>query len=139
MVPYGKYIKVTIKGLTSDIYSQLKTKPTIVTQVAVGEQQRGFLMVKMLRHKFYTAILKSNDPLIVSVGFHKYQTIPYFCRKDTDERLRFVKYTPKYEFCIAIFYGNFAPNGTGVVAFQTLNEEVKKFRVAATGVVIGFA
>lgn len=57
------------------------------------------------------------DPLILSIGFHKYQTIPYFCKKDEGERLRMIKYSPRYEFCLVVFYGNYVPIGTGFTSF----------------------
>lgn len=53
--------------------------------------------------------------------------------------MRFIKYTPKYDFCYAVFYGNYVPNYTGVIAFQSIQEDVKKFRVSGTGLVMGFS
>ena len=50
-----------------------------------------------------------------------------------------IKYTPKYDFCLVVFYGNYVPIGTGFTSFQSLDENLQKFRVAGTGVVIGFA
>lgn len=104
-----------------------------------GENTRGFLLVKFKRQKWYNALLKSNDPLIVSAGFHKYQTIPYFCKQDQGERLRFVKYTPKFDFCFVVLYGNYVANMTGVITFQNIAEDQRKFRVSGTGIVVGFS
>lgn len=135
----GKYLKVIIRGLRFSIYKNFAEIPLIVSQFLYGENSRGFLLVKFKRHRFYRNILKSNDPIIVSIGLHKFQTLPYFCKKDASERLRLIKYTPKYDFCLCVFYSNYLPVNMGLIAYQTLDEGMKKFRVAATGVVIGFS
>ena len=49
--------------------------------------------------------------------------------------MRFLKYTPKHDFCNAIFYGNFIQQGYGVVLTQTVRNDLKKFRIAGTGIV----
>ena len=74
----------------------------------MGENTKGFLLVKFKRQRFYNNLLKSQDPLIISAGFHLYQTIPYFARKE-EEKMRFLKYTPKWEYCTCVFYGNYLP------------------------------
>lgn len=99
----------------------------------------GFAMIRFKKHKFYTNLLKSFDPLIMSAGFHKYQTIPMLAKKDMSDRLRLIKYTPQHDFCHLIVYGPFLELNTGISIFQSMSEDTKKFRVAGTGVVIGFA
>lgn len=47
-----------------------------------------------------------------------------------------IKYTPQHDFCLAVFYGSFAPQDSGVICTQTVSSEVSKFRIAATGYVI---
>lgn len=49
--------------------------------------------------------------------------------------MRFLKYTPKHDFCQAVFYGNFVQQNSGVVFTQTVRNDLKKFRIAGTGVV----
>lgn len=135
----GKYIKLVVRGLKFGVYKHFGEKPVIVSQYTMGEETRGFLLVRFKRHRWYPSLLKTNDPLIFSIGFHKFQSLPYYCRKDDNDRLRLLKYTPRYEHCHVVFYSNYVPNNTGLVAFQSLNEEGDKFRVAATGVVLGFS
>lgn len=60
-------------------------------------------------------------------------------KKDLSDRLRLIKYTPQHDFCQMIAYGPFSELNTGVAVFQSLAEDIKKFRVAGTGVVMGFA
>ena len=139
LIEKGKYIKITIRNLKFSVYKQFSSQPIIISQTDYGEKTRGFLLVKFKRQRWYNSLLKTNDPIIFSVGFHKFQSLPYYCKKDEGERYRLIKYTPRYDFCFAIFYGNYVPNNTGLVAFQTIDEKWKKFRVAGTGVVMGFS
>lgn len=63
--------------------------------------------------------------------------------------VRFVKYTPQHDFCVAVFYGSFAPQNAGVICTQTVREDIvqffllyslffskAKFRIAATGYIM---
>jgi ribosome biogenesis protein BMS1 len=50
--------------------------------------------------------------------------------------MRFLKYTPKYDFCTAILYGNFVQQNSGIIFSQTVRNDLKKFRIAASGLVL---
>lgn len=50
--------------------------------------------------------------------------------------MRFLKYTPKYDFCSAVLYGNFVQQNSGIIFSQTVRNDLKKFRIAASGVVL---
>lgn len=58
-----------------------------------------------------------------------------FATQDQNERMRFLKYTPKHDFCNAVFYGNFVQQNSGVVLTQTVRNDLKKFRIAGTGLI----
>lgn len=122
LIAKGSYVRIELGRIPTKIFKRLSEMPVILSQLAAGESQMGFLMVKFKKHRFYRNQLKTNDPLIVSLNFHKYQTVPYFCRKDPGQRLRMLKYTPKHEFCLVVFYGNYAPAQTGLVALQTMSK-----------------
>jgi ribosome biogenesis protein BMS1 len=122
LIKKGSYVRIQLNNIPDKIFKKFKEMPVILSQVKTGETQMGYLMVKFKRHRFYRNLLKTNDPLIVSLNFNKYQTVPYFCRKDFGQRLRMLKYTPKHEFCLAVFYGNYVPAQTGVIAFQTISK-----------------
>lgn len=135
----GKYVKVIIRGLRLDTFQHFSSAPVVLSQPLRGETGRGFLLVRFKRHRWFSGLLKSVDPLTVSAGLHKFQTLPYFARRDAGERMRFQKYTPKYEFTTMVFYGNYLPTGTGVIAARDLAAQPGRFRVAGTGVVLGFS
>lgn len=78
--------------------------------------------------------MKSNDPIVVSIGWRRYQTLPIYSIADQHLRHRYLKYTPEHMHCQATFWGFAAPPGAGIVACQSLGREAKGFRVSATGV-----
>ena len=83
--------------------------------------------------------MKSRDPLIISIGWRKYQTVPVYVNEDENQRLRVVKYTPKFGACQAIIYGPTFIKNTTFVALQKYEENgqaVTHFRLCATGSVI---
>jgi ribosome biogenesis protein BMS1 len=129
----GKYVKVILKNVEES--TQIDS-PLILARVNVGEDNLGYLKVRIKRHRWYSNILKSNDPVVVSVGWRRFQTMPVFCVEDPNDRIRFIKYSPQWDYSLAILYGCFAPQGTGLCVTQTLSSDVSKFRIAATGTVL---
>lgn len=112
------------------------TIPIVLTRINLGEDSRGFLKVRFKRHRWYNNLLKSTDPLIVSSGWRRYQTIPAFSTEDENDRMRYLKYTPQHDFCYAVFYGNFSLQNSGCIFLQTIRNDLKKFRIAGSGVVL---
>lgn len=55
---------------------------------------------------------------------------------ESSERHRYLKYTPEHMHCHATIYAPIVPPNTGVIAFQTLSNAHRHFRVSATGVVL---
>ncbi|KAM3139101.1 hypothetical protein pb186bvf_008699 [Paramecium bursaria] len=129
----GTYVKIVLKNVQQ--IPQLPN-PIILARIDIGEDNLGFLKVKIKKHRWHSNILKSNDPIIMSLGWKRFQTMPVYCVQDQNDRLRFIKYTPEYDYCFAVFYGNFTPQGSGLVCTQTLSNKLSKFRLAATGVVL---
>lgn len=50
--------------------------------------------------------------------------------------MRFLKYTPHYDFCVGVFYGNFNQQNSGCIFTQTIKDDVKKFRIAGSGIIM---
>lgn len=46
--------------------------PLILCRINPAEDNFGFLKVRIKKHRWYTNILKSNDPLVFSVGWRRY-------------------------------------------------------------------
>jgi ribosome biogenesis protein BMS1 len=108
--------------------------PLLVGALGAGEGAPRLLRARLKRHRWHPRILKSNDPLVFSVGWARYQALPIYSMQDANERHRFLKYTPEHLHCGATWHGPAAPPNTGVMAFKSLSAKGAAFRVAATGV-----
>ena len=132
----GAYVRVTLREVPAEFIEHLDPRCPVVLGVhGQGEEQHGLLQVRMKRHRFFPKILKTNDQLVISMGWRRYQTLPLYYLKERNGRLRMLKYTPEYMHCLASFYGPYAPPNTGFCAFTRLTGNTMGFRVAATGVV----
>ena len=110
--------------------------PVLLTRINLGEDNLGFVKVNFRRHRWYTNLLKSNDPIIVSSGWRRYQTMITFANEDANDRLRFLKYTPHHDFCVGVFYGNFNQQNSGCIFTQSLKNDIKKFRISGSGLIM---
>ncbi|KAK4388809.1 Ribosome biogenesis protein BMS1 [Sesamum angolense] len=97
-----------------------------------------FEMVRLKRHRWHKKVLKTRDPIIVSIGWRRYQTVPIYAIEDRNGRHRMLKYTPEHMHCLAMFWGPLAPPHTGVVAVQNLSNNQASFRITATATVLEF-
>ena len=47
--------------------------------------------MRIKKHRWHRRILKSNDPLILSYGWRRFQTMPVYAMEDSNKRLRMIK------------------------------------------------
>jgi len=94
------------------------------------------LQIRMKKHRWHKKILKNRDPLIFSIGWRRFQSIPLYSMEDINGRHRLIKYTPAHMHCFATFYGPNTPPNTGILAYQTFTKNAPGFRISATGVVL---
>lgn len=104
------------------------------------EENIGYVNCKVKKHRWYKKILKTGDPLIISMGWRRFQTVPIFAKVEDNMRHRYLKYTPNHVTCSMTFWGPITPQNTGFLALQSVRhdlEEMKRigFRIAATGAV----
>ncbi|KAE9593311.1 putative ribosome biogenesis protein BMS1/TSR1 [Lupinus albus] len=135
----GTYLRLEIHDVPSEMVEYFDPyHPILVGGVGLGEENVGYMQARLKRHRWHKKVLKTRDPIIVSVGWRRYQTTPVYAIEDINGRHRMLKYTPEHMHCLAMFWGPLAPPSTGIVAVQNLSNNQATFRITATAVVVEF-
>ena len=135
--PPGSYLRIEVQNAPCEMIENFDpTYPIIIGGLLAMEERFGFVQVRLKRHRWFPQTLKSNDPLIFSLGWRRFQSVPVYSLDDHSIRMRLLKYTPEHMHCYATFYGPVALPNTGFCAFNSLISERKGFRVSATGVIL---
>ncbi|KAF6264611.1 hypothetical protein COO60DRAFT_73335 [Scenedesmus sp. NREL 46B-D3] len=136
----GSYVRLRLTGVPYELVTHWDPhRPLLVGGLGQGEQRMGVMRLRFKRHRWYPKTLKTRDPLVVSVGWRRFQSIPVYALEDHNRRLRALKYTPQHCHCLAALYGPLAPPNTGVVAIQASAAgptPPASWRIAATAVVL---
>ncbi|XP_047366647.1 ribosome biogenesis protein BMS1 homolog isoform X3 [Vespa velutina] len=133
----GMYVRVEIQTVPCEIITNLDPSyPLIIGGLLHGEENIGYVQTRIKKHRWYSRILKSKDPLIFSVGWRRFQTLPIYSKLEDNLRSRMLKYTPEHVACMAHFWGPITPQGTGVLAIQDIASREPGFRIAATGSIV---
>ncbi|KAJ3493147.1 hypothetical protein NLG97_g4919 [Lecanicillium saksenae] len=94
------------------------------------------IVVRIKRHRWHKKILKTNDPLIFSLGWRRFQSMPVYSISDSRTRNRMLKYTPEHMHCFGTIYAPLIAPNSGFVCFNSMASGGAGFRVAATGTVL---
>lgn len=133
----GTYARLILQNVPVEFIENYHPRyPLLVGGLQPTEERMGFVQVRIKRHRWHKKILKTNDPLIFSLGWRRFQSTPVYSISDSRTRNRMLKYTPEHMHCFGTFYGPLAAPNTGFCCVQSLSNKNPGFRLAATGVVL---
>ncbi|MFQ6624704.1 hypothetical protein Gotur_003321, partial [Gossypium turneri] len=118
----GMYLRLEVQDVPFEMIEYFDpSHPILVGGIGLGEENVGYMQTRLKRHRWHKKVLKTRDPIIVSIGWRRYQTTPVYAIEDQNGRHRMLKYTPEHMHFLAMFWGPLAPPKTGVLAVQNLS------------------
>jgi len=135
--PIGTYVRVTLDKVPAASVEQLTTaRPMVLGGCLAGEAKLGMLQMRVKKHRWHKKLLKTNDALLFSAGWRRFQSIPMFCTEDRSGQVRMLKYTPEHRHCMMTAWAPLVNPQTGVLCVRNWAPGVAGFRIAATGSVL---
>lgn len=134
----GSYVRVVFDKVPMEFVENFDPRvPVIIGGLLPTELKFGIISARVRRHRWHKKILKTNDPLVLSLGWRRFQTLPVYTTSDSRTRTRMLKYTPEHTFCGANFYGPLCSPNTPFCGVQIVanSDTGAGFRIAATGIV----
>ena len=133
----GTYARIVLEHVPYEFAANFNPRyPILIGGLTPTEERFGLVHVRIKRHRWHKKILKTNDPLILSLGWRRFQTLPLYSLSDSRARQRMIKYTPEHMHCFGTFYAPLTAPNTSFCAVQSLSGTIPGFRIAATGVVL---
>ncbi|CCF60375.1 hypothetical protein KAFR_0K00200 [Kazachstania africana CBS 2517] len=134
----GSYVRLVFDNVPMEFVENFDPRfPIIIGGLLATELKFGIVKSRLRRHRWHKKILKTNDPLVLSLGWRRFQTLPIYTTTDSRTRTRMLKYTPEHTFCNASFYGPLCAPNTPFCGVQIVanSDTTGGFRIAATGII----
>ncbi|EDO19393.1 hypothetical protein Kpol_1002p40 [Vanderwaltozyma polyspora DSM 70294] len=134
----GSYVRIVFNDVPMEFIENFDPQvPVVIGGLLPTELKFGIVNARLRRHRWHKKILKTNDPLVLSLGWRRFQTLPVYTTSDSRTRTRMLKYTPEHSFCTASFYGPLCSPNTPFCGIQIVanSDTTGSFRIAATGIV----
>ena len=91
----GLYCRIRIDNVPSDFVSSFNPHtPLVIGGLTPQETSLGLIRCRFKKHRWHKRILKCNDPLVFSMGWRRFQSVPVFSTEDQNGRHR-------YEYCLS--------------------------------------
>nr|GFD52238.1 ribosome biogenesis protein BMS1-like [Tanacetum cinerariifolium] len=91
----GTYARIVLENVPCEFSVNFSPRfPVLIGGLTPTEERFGFVQIRIKRHRWHKKILKTNDPVIFSVGWRRFQTTPIYSISDSRTRNRMLKYTP---------------------------------------------
>ncbi|KAI8322602.1 DUF663-domain-containing protein [Martensiomyces pterosporus] len=129
----GEYVKVVVEDMPYEFIKGFNPAFPVVVGGISNEEGLSLINLRIKRHRWYPKILKTGDPIVISVGWRRFQTLPTYFMNDRIKN-RMLKYTPEHMHCNAAVYGPYIQPGAGFCAF--FMKRAHSFGIAATGSVL---
>ena len=137
----GQFVRLTFSRIPLEFKQPLSvaSRPLLIGGIPAGAESAASMSSSLLlhikRHRWSPKILKNLDPVLVSAGWRRFQSVPLYSIEDRDGQQRMLKYTPEHMHCHCSVTGPQVPPNTGVMFIRDWRA-IPGYRVSATGLVI---
>ncbi|SCM03752.1 asparagine and aspartate rich protein 2, putative [Plasmodium chabaudi adami] len=134
-VNIGEYVKIEMIIKRSKL-GVLKNNLIICGGLQSYEEKDSIIHCRVKKHRWFPKVMRSNDPLIFSVGWRRYQSIPiYSINERNNVRTRFLKYTTEHMHCNCTFYGPLSGVNSGILAIYNY-KKIPFYRICINGIIL---
>ena len=85
----GLYCRIRLDGVPASFLESFNPEmPLVLGGLTPQESNIGLIRCRFKKHRWHKKILKCNDPLVFSIGWRRFQSVPVFSMEDQNGRHR---------------------------------------------------